>query len=134
MEIGLLTLGDVLPDPLTGAAAPTDAQLQSFLTENAAQLRRPEFRMVSVVLFSGSAAASAGAAGGVAGDHGLAAQRAGADARAFRQRTEITAFRDDKRVARIFALKHGRQRKPVGEHMVQLRGRTHRWIRGLFHQ
>lgn len=32
--------------------APTDAQLQAFLTENAAQLRRPEFRMASLVLFN----------------------------------------------------------------------------------
>lgn len=32
--------------------APTDAQLTAFLNENAAQLRRPEFRMVSIVLFN----------------------------------------------------------------------------------
>ena len=31
---------------------PTDAQLQAFLSENAAQLRRPEFRGVSVIVFS----------------------------------------------------------------------------------
>jgi len=42
------------------AAAPTDAQLTAFLNENAAQLRRPEFRMASVVLFSpGPGAATA---------------------------------------------------------------------------
>ena len=34
------------------AAAPTDAQLTAFLNENAAQLRRPEFRIASVVLFN----------------------------------------------------------------------------------
>ena len=34
------------------APAPTDAQLQAFLSENAAQLRRPEFRMASVLLFN----------------------------------------------------------------------------------
>lgn len=34
------------------AAAPTDAQLTAFLNENAAQLRRPEFRMASLVLFN----------------------------------------------------------------------------------
>ena len=33
-------------------AAPTDAQLTAFLNENAAQLRQPEFRIVSVVLFN----------------------------------------------------------------------------------
>jgi peptidyl-prolyl cis-trans isomerase D len=37
--------------------APTDAQLTAFLEENAAQLRRPEFRMASLVLFSPDAAA-----------------------------------------------------------------------------
>lgn len=36
------------------AAAPTDAQLTAFLNENAARLRRPEFRMVSLVLFAPS--------------------------------------------------------------------------------
>jgi len=34
------------------APAPTDAQLTAFLNENAAQLRRPEFRMISIVLFN----------------------------------------------------------------------------------
>ncbi len=33
-------------------AAPTDAQLTAFLNENAAQLRRPEFRIASVILFN----------------------------------------------------------------------------------
>ncbi len=37
-------------------AAPTDAQLNAFIQENAARLRSPEFRMVSVVLFSPDAA------------------------------------------------------------------------------
>ena len=38
---------------MAGAAgAPTDAQLTAFLNENAAQLRRPEFRMISIVLFN----------------------------------------------------------------------------------
>lgn len=32
--------------------APTDAQLTAFISENAAQLRRPEFRMTSVLLFN----------------------------------------------------------------------------------
>lgn len=35
--------------------APTDAQLTAFLNENAAQLRRPEFRIASVVLFNDAA-------------------------------------------------------------------------------
>lgn len=40
---------------MAGAApAPTDAQLGAFLNENAAQLRRPEFRTASLVLFSPS--------------------------------------------------------------------------------
>lgn len=34
------------------AAAPTDAQLTAFMKENEAQLRSPEFRMVSMVLFT----------------------------------------------------------------------------------
>ena len=34
------------------AGAPTDAQLTAFMSENAAQLRRPEFRIGSVVLFN----------------------------------------------------------------------------------
>lgn len=37
------------------APAPTDAQLTAFLNENAAQLRRPEFRIASVVLFNDAA-------------------------------------------------------------------------------
>ena len=36
-------------------AAPTDAQLTAFLNENAAQLRRPEFRIASVILFNDAA-------------------------------------------------------------------------------
>ncbi len=34
------------------AGAPTDAQLTAFMSENAAQLRRPEFRIASVVVFT----------------------------------------------------------------------------------
>jgi peptidyl-prolyl cis-trans isomerase D len=37
------------------ASAPTDAQLTAFMNENAAQLRRPEFRMASVLLFNNPA-------------------------------------------------------------------------------
>lgn len=36
------------------APAPTDAQLTAFMNQNAAQLRRPEFRMASIVLFTPS--------------------------------------------------------------------------------
>lgn len=36
------------------AASPTDAQLTAFMNQNAAQLRRPEFRMVSIILFAPS--------------------------------------------------------------------------------
>jgi peptidyl-prolyl cis-trans isomerase D len=39
-------------------AAPTDAQLTAFISENAAQLRRPEFRIASVVLFNDAAGAA----------------------------------------------------------------------------
>ena len=39
--------------------APTDAQLNAFIQENAERLRAPEFRMVSVVLFTPEAASSA---------------------------------------------------------------------------
>ena len=41
------------------AGAPTDAQLTAFMSENAAQLRRPEFRIASVVLFNDAAGAAA---------------------------------------------------------------------------
>jgi peptidyl-prolyl cis-trans isomerase D len=41
------------------AGAPTDAQLTAFMNENAAQLRRPEFRIASVVLFNDAAGAAA---------------------------------------------------------------------------
>ncbi len=34
------------------APAPTDAQLTAFMSENAAQLRRPEFRIASVIVFT----------------------------------------------------------------------------------
>ncbi len=37
------------------APAPTDAQLTAFMNENAAQLRRPEFRAVALVLFNSAA-------------------------------------------------------------------------------
>ncbi len=39
-------------------AAPSDAQLTAFISENAAQLRRPEFRIASVVLFNDAAGAA----------------------------------------------------------------------------
>lgn len=39
-------------------AAPTDAQLTAFISENAAQLRRPEFRVATVVLFNDVAGAA----------------------------------------------------------------------------
>ena len=39
-------------------AAPNDAQLTAFMSENAAQLRLPEFRIASIVLFSANQAAS----------------------------------------------------------------------------
>jgi peptidyl-prolyl cis-trans isomerase D len=48
----------VTPAMVGATPAPTDAQLQSFISENAAQLRRPEFRMVSVVLFTAAANAT----------------------------------------------------------------------------
>jgi peptidyl-prolyl cis-trans isomerase D len=51
----------VTPAMVGATPAPTDAQLQSFIAENAAQLRRPEFRMASVVLFSASSDASTAA-------------------------------------------------------------------------
>ncbi|WP_309629346.1 peptidyl-prolyl cis-trans isomerase [Brevundimonas sp.] len=41
------------------AGAPTDAQLTAFMNENAAQLRRPEFRIASVVLFNDAVGAAA---------------------------------------------------------------------------
>jgi peptidyl-prolyl cis-trans isomerase D len=41
------------------AAAPTDAQLTAFMNENAAQLRMPESRTASVVLFDDGAASTA---------------------------------------------------------------------------
>ncbi|WP_396593013.1 peptidyl-prolyl cis-trans isomerase [Brevundimonas sp. R86498] len=41
------------------APAPTDAQLTAFLNENAAQLRRPEFRMASVIVFTDAPGAAA---------------------------------------------------------------------------
>lgn len=41
------------------APAPTDAQLQTFMTENAARLRRPELRQASVIVFDNPADASA---------------------------------------------------------------------------
>ena len=49
----------VTPAMAGAAPAPTEAQLTSFIAENAAQLRRPEFRMASVVLFTASNAAGA---------------------------------------------------------------------------
>ena len=40
------------------AGAPTDAQLTAFMNENATQLRRPEFRIASVILFNDAAGAA----------------------------------------------------------------------------
>lgn len=42
----------VTPAMVGQAPAPTDAQLTAFINENAAQFRRPEFRKVSLVLFT----------------------------------------------------------------------------------
>lgn len=43
---------EVTPAMAGQVAAPTDAQLNAFIQENAERLRAPEFRMVSVVLFT----------------------------------------------------------------------------------
>ncbi|MBU1521286.1 MAG: peptidylprolyl isomerase, partial [Alphaproteobacteria bacterium] len=43
---------EVTPAMAGEIPAPTDAQLNAFIQENAARLRAPEFRMVSVVLFT----------------------------------------------------------------------------------
>ncbi|NBW08064.1 MAG: rotamase [Caulobacteraceae bacterium] len=48
----------VTPAMIGATPAPTDAQLQSFITDNAAQLRRPEFRIASVVLFTAAPSAA----------------------------------------------------------------------------
>ena len=45
------------PRKLPTPPAPTDAQLQAFLTQNAAALKRPEFRMLTVLRFSAKALA-----------------------------------------------------------------------------
>ena len=45
------------PRSMPAPAAPTDAQLTAFMNENAAQLRRPEFRVITVARFSPQAAA-----------------------------------------------------------------------------
>lgn len=50
---------EVTPAMVGTVGAPTDAQLTAFMNENAAQLRRPEFRMASVVLFNDAAASTA---------------------------------------------------------------------------
>lgn len=42
----------VTPAMVGAPPAPTDAQLNAFINENAEQLRRPEFRIASVVLFN----------------------------------------------------------------------------------
>ena len=42
----------VTPQIVGMPAPPTDAQLQQFLKDNAAQLRRPEFRKITLVLFT----------------------------------------------------------------------------------
>lgn len=43
---------EVTPAMIEAVGAPTDAQLTAFMNENAARMRMPEFRTVSVVLFS----------------------------------------------------------------------------------
>lgn len=48
--------GDSVPRP----APPTEAQLTQFMKENAAQLTRPEYRVLTLVRFSPNAAAAAG--------------------------------------------------------------------------
>lgn len=45
----------ITPADVGAVAPPTDAQLQAFVRENAAQLRRPEFRRFTVAIFSASA-------------------------------------------------------------------------------
>ena len=45
------------PSKLPEPATPTDAQLQSFMTQNAAALKRPEFRTLTVLRFSAKALA-----------------------------------------------------------------------------
>jgi len=49
----------VAPTPADQPAAPTEAQLNAFLQENAARLRRPEFRQLTVVRFSANEQAAA---------------------------------------------------------------------------
>lgn len=48
--------GDSVPRP----AAPTEAQLNQFMKENAAQLTRPEYRVLTLVRFSPNAATASG--------------------------------------------------------------------------
>lgn len=50
---------EVTPAMIEAVGAPTDAQLTAFLKQNAARLRMPEFRTVSVVLFSDANASTA---------------------------------------------------------------------------
>ena len=50
---------EVTPAMAGQIPAPTDAQLNAFIQENADRLRAPEFRMVSVVLFTPEASANA---------------------------------------------------------------------------
>jgi peptidyl-prolyl cis-trans isomerase D len=49
----------VTPAMIEAVGAPTDVQLTAFMNENAAQMRMPEFRTVSVVLFTDEGAATA---------------------------------------------------------------------------
>ena len=51
-EIRDVSLALVHPGLIQQPAAPTDAQLTAFLNENASQLRRPEFRALTVVRFN----------------------------------------------------------------------------------
>ncbi|WP_404414543.1 peptidyl-prolyl cis-trans isomerase [Brevundimonas vesicularis] len=50
---------EVIPAMAGQIPAPSDAQLNAFIQENADRLRAPEFRMVSVVLFTPEASANA---------------------------------------------------------------------------
>jgi peptidyl-prolyl cis-trans isomerase D len=50
----------VTPGTAGQPAAPTDAQISAFMRENAAQLTRPEFRVLTVVRFAPTAADAAG--------------------------------------------------------------------------
>ena len=56
-DVGYFPLG---PSQVAALAPPTDAQLTKFMSENAAQLMRPEYRVLTVVRFSPALAGPAG--------------------------------------------------------------------------